>query len=204
MALLSTLVERIADVEGIDKVHASGVARYLREAGYISQAGRGRGAAKMTNKDAAYLVIGLNVAKIAKDSPAEVEFFSCLTNIWNNKSNFFGICEHNATLINDTELIIKVSQDVNVSQFFTGKNTADNKREIDIVMSFMWPEKYARITIQETIYDQDGVPETDELASALYGSVFTYVGKGKTAPDRSETISISHKTFLAIAETLRS
>lgn len=75
MALLSALVKAIADVEGIDEVQVGWVARHLREAGLISQAGRGRGAAHMTSTDAANLLIGVNAAYSAKEAVAAVQSF---------------------------------------------------------------------------------------------------------------------------------
>lgn len=72
MALLSELVTAIASVEGLEESFVTGVARYLREAGLISQAGRGRGAAKMTYADAAALLIGVNATTLAKDAPEVV------------------------------------------------------------------------------------------------------------------------------------
>jgi hypothetical protein len=60
MALLSTLVEAIADVEGLDVAFVGGVARYLREAGMISQLVRGRGrAAHRSSQTRSSLLIGV-------------------------------------------------------------------------------------------------------------------------------------------------
>lgn len=70
MALLSKLVSVIAEVEGIEESFVISAARYLREAGYITQAGRGRGAAHMQSKDAIALLIAVNASSIAKDAPA--------------------------------------------------------------------------------------------------------------------------------------
>lgn len=78
MALLSTLVKAIADVEGIDEVQVGWVARHLREAGHISQAGRGRGAAQMSSSDAANLLIGVNAATGAKNGAEAVSLYRSL------------------------------------------------------------------------------------------------------------------------------
>ncbi|CAH1662716.1 MULTISPECIES: hypothetical protein [Hyphomicrobiales] len=79
MALLTELVKAIATVEGIEESFVTGVARYLREAGLISQAGRGRGAAKMTYADATALLIGVNATSMAKDAENVVSAFRSLT-----------------------------------------------------------------------------------------------------------------------------
>ncbi len=78
MALLSTLVKVIAEVEDMDETYVSGVARYLREASLVSQAGRGRGAAHMSIADAANLLIGVNGSSTAKASPETVRVFRAL------------------------------------------------------------------------------------------------------------------------------
>ncbi|MHC2089013.1 hypothetical protein [Methylobacterium sp. CM6244] len=78
MALLSTLVKAIADVEGLDEVQVGWIARYLREAGLITQAGRGRGAAHMKVVDAVHLLIGVNGSSSAKQAVEAVHRFSRL------------------------------------------------------------------------------------------------------------------------------
>ncbi|WP_156635395.1 hypothetical protein [Methylobacterium sp. Leaf123] len=75
MALLSTLVKAVAEIEGIDEVQVGWVARYLREAGLLSQAGRGRGAAHMSATDAANLLIGVNASSAPKDAVRAVEVY---------------------------------------------------------------------------------------------------------------------------------
>lgn len=78
MALLSALVKAIADVEGLDEVQVGWIARHLREAGLISQAGRGRGAARMTARDAVNLLIAVNGSSGAKQAVDAVKSFSDL------------------------------------------------------------------------------------------------------------------------------
>jgi len=60
------LVKEVADVLGMDEGSALNAARRLRESGYLSQEGHGRGAAAATSKDAALLVSTLmqNVSSI--------------------------------------------------------------------------------------------------------------------------------------------
>src|SRR5829696_4341009 len=67
MALLSELVKAVANVEGADEVSVGTFARAAREARLISQKGRGRGAAQMTSRDAANLLIAFNGSAQAKD-----------------------------------------------------------------------------------------------------------------------------------------
>ncbi len=203
MALLSTLVERIADVEGMDKAQASGIARYLREAGYISQAGRGRGAAHMTARDAAHLLIGLNASKTAKDSPEELKYYCSLTNRWNFISNLNGICDWGNNLVGDFEKIIELCQDASFAKDLLQRNADDVEYAVEISASFHWPTRYVMIFIKEIIY-QDYVPEESDLAKGLYGDLATTGKRNKHEPDRKEVITISHQTFQAVAETIKS
>lgn len=53
------LVDLTAEVFGLDAKTVFNIARALREAGYLTQGGRGRNAAHMTARDAARLSIGL-------------------------------------------------------------------------------------------------------------------------------------------------
>ncbi|GJE46948.1 hypothetical protein AEGHOMDF_6157 [Methylobacterium soli] len=56
----------------MDDVQVGWIARHLREAGLISQGGRGRGGAQMSTADAANLLIGVNASTSAKDAVAAV------------------------------------------------------------------------------------------------------------------------------------
>lgn len=67
MALLSDLVKIVAAVEGLEEVSVGIFARHAREAGLITQGGRGRSAAKMTTRDAANLLLAVNGCALAKD-----------------------------------------------------------------------------------------------------------------------------------------
>jgi hypothetical protein len=80
MALLSDLVTAVARAEGMEEVTVGIFARHAREAGLISQAGRGRGAARMTVRDAVNLIIAVNACGLAKDVQYGVEQFRRLPN----------------------------------------------------------------------------------------------------------------------------
>jgi hypothetical protein len=80
VAGLSALVSAVAELEALPKAGVAQVARHLREAGLISQAGRGRSAARMTAADAANLLIGVNAARSAKDAPEVVERYRAMLN----------------------------------------------------------------------------------------------------------------------------
>ncbi|WP_162596162.1 hypothetical protein [Methylobacterium sp. 17Sr1-1] len=75
MALLSDLVRTVAAVEGMDEVSVGIYARAAREAGFISQGGRGRSAAKMSVIDAVNLIIAVNGCALAKDVPNSIPIY---------------------------------------------------------------------------------------------------------------------------------
>ena len=78
MALISDLVVELSVMSGIPKPSITVVARHLREAGLLSQKGRGRGAARATPLDAARLCIALMLGRKAKDAPSVVKDFGQL------------------------------------------------------------------------------------------------------------------------------
>lgn len=72
MALASELVATIADATGTDAGTLTRHARIAREAGLLSQSGRGRSAAQMRPIDAARLLACLLVAGEGKDAAAHI------------------------------------------------------------------------------------------------------------------------------------
>ena len=78
MALISDLVVELSVISGIPEPSITVVARHLREAGLLSQKGRGRGAAGATPLDAARLCIALMLGRKAKDAPSVVKDFGQL------------------------------------------------------------------------------------------------------------------------------
>ena len=76
VATLEKLVAAIADVEGIDAERVRAIARAMREADLIATRGRGKSAAPMSERDAANLLIAVNVADTARTAPWA---FRCLT-----------------------------------------------------------------------------------------------------------------------------
>lgn len=80
MALISDLVEAIAEVEGIPQSTVELTARYAREAGYLSTGARGRNAPHATTTDAANLLVAVNAGGcIVKDSPAAIASYRTLS-----------------------------------------------------------------------------------------------------------------------------
>lgn len=73
MALASELVEVIADATGTQRVTMTRYARFAREAGLLSQSGRGNSAAQMQPGDAVNLLICLLVNSVAQEAAAYIE-----------------------------------------------------------------------------------------------------------------------------------
>lgn len=72
MALASELVEAIADATGIEHATMTRYARFAREAGLLSQSGRGNSAAQMRPNDAVNLLICLLANGIAQEAATYV------------------------------------------------------------------------------------------------------------------------------------
>lgn len=75
MASIGKLISAVAEAEGMDEGSVKLIARYAREAGHISQGTYGPGAAKMTVRDAANLIIAVNAAGSAKSSANAIDQF---------------------------------------------------------------------------------------------------------------------------------
>lgn len=73
MALASELVEVIADATGIERATMTRYARFAREAGLLSQSGRGKSAAHMRPGDAVNLLICLLANGVAQDAATYVK-----------------------------------------------------------------------------------------------------------------------------------
>jgi hypothetical protein len=73
VAVLSDLVETLANATGIPQSTVFAYGRFAREAGFVSQKGRGRGAAEMTERDAANLLIAVGATDITREAGSVVE-----------------------------------------------------------------------------------------------------------------------------------
>ena len=90
MATLERLVATIAKVEGVDLARVRAIARSLRECDLIATGGRGTSAAEMSEKDAANLLIAVNVADTAPTAAEMVEQYRRLRASSNTSSGYFG------------------------------------------------------------------------------------------------------------------
>jgi hypothetical protein len=81
----------IAVAEGIDPERVNAIARAVREAGLIATRGRGPAAARMSEYDAANLLIAVNVADTARSAPETVERYRQLQAKTKKQTTEFGI-----------------------------------------------------------------------------------------------------------------
>jgi hypothetical protein len=90
MATLTQLIEVVAAMEGIGRERVAAIARAVREDGLIATHGRGPSAARMTERDAANLLIAANVADIARSAPESVRRYRALMAASGNRTGEFG------------------------------------------------------------------------------------------------------------------
>jgi hypothetical protein len=87
MAKLPALVTVLAEVDGRDRATVDHYARTIREAGYIPTTKRGSGAAEMTAREAANLLIALCGADAPKEAPLAIDRFRSLRRfcVWSDE-----------------------------------------------------------------------------------------------------------------------
>jgi hypothetical protein len=80
MARLPQLIDQVSKTSGRDRASVEHCARAIREAGFITTTKRGVGAASMTARDAANLIIAANAAESTKEALQAVPQFRRLKN----------------------------------------------------------------------------------------------------------------------------
>lgn len=78
LATLAQLVDALSEATGIEPATVFSFGRFAREAGLISQGGRGRGGAAMTLRDAANLCIAVMGSEVARDGHKAIHAFRSL------------------------------------------------------------------------------------------------------------------------------
>jgi hypothetical protein len=73
MANIRELTDKIAEVTGIESVTVARYARFAREGGYISQAGRGTSAARMQPTDVANMLACILTSGVAQEAPDHIK-----------------------------------------------------------------------------------------------------------------------------------
>jgi hypothetical protein len=95
MARLPQLIDAVSKTSGRDRSSVEHWARAIREAGLITTTKRGVGAAEMTTRDAANLLIGLCGADTPRDAAKAVHEFRSLKVFapWSESGEFFDVYE---------------------------------------------------------------------------------------------------------------
>jgi|tagenome__1003787_1003787.scaffolds.fasta_scaffold19946965_1 hypothetical protein len=225
MALLSTLVKVIADVGGMDEAFVSGIARYLREAGLISQAGRGRGAAHMTARDASNAIIGVNACSMAKDAPTAVSIYGALRalkpSIQPEEGTLHTICteginfgealellvrahvpDQNGLLPIDGELFGEVDWPEGSPEY--DRTVQEIEKQIAFEIEFIRPSSEASIRVYQvaaraTVQADLTEPEDRLIAAARFSA---RKAQGHKLGDRRDQTTITRRTLLAVGQVL--
>lgn len=187
MALLSDLVRIVAAVEGLEEVSVGIFASHAREAGLISQGGRGRSAAKMTIVDAANLLIAVNGCQFAKDVPAMTPIFRALKPSEAPKETAVGIAKEGATFGEDLELLL--------SKFL--KQEGERQRADPPGQTFI---RFLRPQNKVEIEMRPGFGRSYREEKVTYGVDPQY--DLLLAPDRWDETVISDVTLRRVAESL--
>lgn len=75
MATLSELTKILSQVTGIPEATVFAYGRFAREAGHITQGGRGRGGASMTYKDAANLLLAVCGTSVTREAGETIQWY---------------------------------------------------------------------------------------------------------------------------------
>ena len=210
MASIGKLVSAIAEIEGLDEGAVKLIARYAREAGYISQGSYGPGAARMTPRDAANLLIAVNATGLAKETPKALQSYSALT--WRQKKwipdqeveadrddPFKKLLHEGIRLDQALEELILLATPIfsrvsMLEQFF-----ANEHMQMTIEFSRPHPRVAFSVTYYEAPEDEDGKPEYDEIEGGYFASGEQV---NEIVSDRVDEVTITHRTLIAVGKSL--
>lgn len=201
MAVLSTLVKALAEVEGLEETQVAWVGRYLREAGLVASGGRGRGGAQMTVTDAANLLIGVNATSTAKEAVGAVISIRGLT----LADEVFPITED---IKDESRLSMALYQPQSAATCIEnligcfidqdgGEAALDETTSPHISISFSRPLTRVIIRVADLATSED---ETDELYALI-----EFEGNRESIErfaDKADRTTITHRTLAALGRTL--
>jgi len=221
VALLSQLVKAIAKVEELDEVQVSFYARNAREAGLITQRGRGRGAAHMAVTDAANLLIGVNASKLAIDvgdvipryrelylngSNADDVKRRQLRNLITFDASFGEYLEHLINLARPThngrsELDDTLALSVRKADEAFARRRGVSFPPPQLEIQFIRPStEVCVMLLSPRVSENKTVVDLYELARSIYRPGEYNVGLVK--PERQESTIITQRTISAVAQCL--
>lgn len=195
MATLESLVATIANVEGIGAERVRAIARALREADLITTRGRGTSAAEMTDRDAANLLIAVNVADTARAAPETVELYGRLRASSKTWSSNFGpelgsliSGVRTGTMADSVSSLVRLASER--SRLVSRRYDAEN---YEIEIRFQKPIPGAAIYVAAPRGEQ---PDTIRFSQRAQDS-------SANAGDRIVHIAITERTIVAVGELLR-
>ncbi len=207
MALISNLVSTIADVEGIPEGTVGLIARYAREAGYLSQGGRGRSAARLNVRDCANLLIAVNATgNRMKDIPQTIDTFRNLPLItpWLASEPFDFIGKGGKTFGEALELLLQGFADGSITSFFEEKLKSYVDAELDNVCdrAVKIGPAMAEVLRESAFYNQFNSGPAQFSISFLRPTMFVGLSAGMNKSGKAELFTQAH--FLVAIEDLRS
>lgn len=219
MAILSDLVESIAEVEDIDPATIGLIARYIREAGLIATHGRGPSAAKMSATDAANLLIGVNATSTAVEAPRVVRAYRRLhaseAPVLSDPSLDIPL----GTLGEAIEQLLHGAGRGELAQPFAGKLLGSEFLEafarghVHIELRFCKSEKTATLRMTECLLSDEIEPEREHELLDARSPDFVWkfksaVSRGppadkiKPGSDRIEETTIGYRTLHAVGRLI--
>jgi hypothetical protein len=217
MANLSELVEKVAEVEGIEVAAVTLIARHVREAGLIAMHGRGLSAAQMTRTDAANLLIAVNATGSAVHAPQAVRAYRRLQAV-----DFHGAAGPRPPVVVGTlaeaieQLLAGTARD-ELPDPFMGQGVAPDfqdafgQGEVDIALRFAKPMPRATLAMTRVV-EPDQTPETKRQWLAVLRPDISLVfesppsrapPKHTTPPgDRVEETTIGYRTLRAVGKLI--
>lgn len=212
MATLSSLVEAIARIEGVDPLQVGWIARQLREAELIRKGGRGRGGARMQPDDAVNLLIGVNATGSPKEAVAAVAIYRSL--IWRSDEKLQGrdweadredpfkaVFRVGVTFAEALEKILLMA--VPVFKPISELEEALNREDVELHIEFIRPRPSVSISIFN--YEEPAHDEDTPHGFVLEHGVFVPRTKSESLiQDRTDRVRITERTILGVGRALAS
>lgn len=198
VATLEKLVAAIADVEGIDAERVRAIARAMREADLIATRGRGKSAAPMSERDAANLLIAVNVADTARTAPEMVKRYRRLRASSKTWRAYFGTEFEKLLSAARTGTMADVVADLvrlapGCSALASNRYDAE---EYEIEIRFRKP--ISEVTLYVTA-PRGG--KADAISTIRFSE--RAENSSATVSDRIVNVSITERTIFAVGELLR-
>ncbi|PJI56027.1 hypothetical protein CTI14_00410 [Methylobacterium radiotolerans] len=197
MAFFNDLVRVIASVEGMEEMTVRGICLSVRDAGHVSKGGRGLSAAKMSVRDAANLLIGVNASSIARSAGSIVQSYRDLqlTDRVHLRDDESGRIFKAPALREDLGSYLEFLIDTygnpgSIGDRILSDEAQSELHQLSVEIAFSKPEPYAEATYR--------LRDTNKNYA-----VFWFMGTGNfSSADRRDTTTISDKTLRAVAEVL--